>query len=147
MNPAGEWHWQFLCFKSELEGNPVQEWFDGLPDEVQDEIRDLLRYLRSKTNSKWQKPEYDPLDGEGGISELRPRKVSCKESGKIRTYTCRIYGFSGPREYKHSYTFLHGNDKGNVRNDVNGKRIAKERLGQIERREATVQEFQEWPDS
>jgi hypothetical protein len=146
MNEAAEWQWQFLCFKSEREGCPVQSWFDGLPDDAQDEIRDLLGYLRIKTKSKWEKPSFDPLAGEGGISELRPGKISREESGVIKTYTYRIYGFRGPREFEHSYTFLHGNDK-NVRNDKDGKRIAKERLVQIERREATVCEFQERADS
>jgi hypothetical protein len=146
MNLAEEWQWRFLCFKSEREGNPVQKWFDGLPDEAQEEIRDLLGYLRVKTKSKWEEPEFDPLKGEGGISELRPSPILREESGKVRKYTCRIYGFFGPKEYEHSYTFLHGNDK-NVRNDIDGKRIAKEHLGQIEHRQATVHEFQEWPDS
>jgi len=148
MNAAEEWEWRFVCFKSRREPNPVQEWFDGLPDEVQDEIRDLLQHLRVKINSKWQRPAFDPLVREGGIiSELRPRQVPCEENGEVRTYTCRIYGFFGPKGHKHSYTFLHGNDKGNVRDDVDGKLTAKDRFGQIEREEATVQEFKEWPDS
>jgi len=146
MSATTKWQWRFLCFKSEREGCPVQIWFDGLPNEAQDEICDLLRYLRFKTKSKWKKPTFDPLEGEGGISELRLGKISREESGVIKTYTYRIYGFRGPKGFKHSYTFLHGNDK-NVRNDKDAKRIAKERLGQIERREATVCEFQESPDS
>jgi hypothetical protein len=146
MSAKAKWQWKFLCFKSEQEGCPVQGWFDGLPDDVRDEICDLLQYLRVKTKSKWRKPTFDPLKGEGGISELRAGKISREESGVIKTYTYRIYGFRGPKEFKHSYTFLHANDK-NVRNDKDGKRIAKERLRQIERREATVCEFQEWSDS
>lgn len=146
MSETTEWQWQFLCFISEHEGCPVQSWFDDLPDEVRDEIRDILRYLRFKTKSKWEKPTFDPLEGEGGISELRLGKISREENGVIKTYTYRIYGFRGLRELDHSYIFLHGNDK-NVRNDKNGKRIARERLGQIERREATVCVFQEGTDS
>ena len=146
MSDESSWRWTFLGFESDLEGRPVQTWFFGLPDNAQDEIRDLIRYLRNMTNSRWQKPAFDPLEGGGGISELRPDDVSHEEDGEIKTVTYRIYGFFGPKERKNSYTFLHGTDK-KERNDKAGKQIAKDRLGQLGRGEATVHEFQEWPDS
>jgi hypothetical protein len=86
-----KWEWEFLGFKSDAEGCPVQLWFDALPDEAKEEIEDLVRYLRVKTRSRWQRPGFDPLDGSCGISELRPRDVSVEVDGKLEeiTYRCR----------------------------------------------------------
>jgi hypothetical protein len=116
-------------------------WFDGLPEYVKDEIRDLLRYLEKMTSRLWRKPEFDPLKGEEEISELRPCDVSVENNGMIETATYRIYGFFGPRGHENAYTFLHGTIK-TARNDTHGKRIARERLKQLGRGEATVHEFE-----
>ena len=67
--------WDFYGFESRAEGRPVQEWFDQLPIEAQEEITDLVEHLRVRVASQWRKPEFDPLDGEGGISELRPTNI------------------------------------------------------------------------
>jgi hypothetical protein len=125
------WTWQFLGFNSDVEPCPVQEWFNGLPDEAKDEIIDLFKYLRVKTKSRWQRPTFDPLVGSCGISELRPRDVRMEnEEGKVEEVTYRIYGFFGP--WKHFYTLLHGTRK-DVKNDEHGKEIACRRLEQIKR--------------
>jgi hypothetical protein len=116
-------------------------WFDGLPEDAKDEIRDLLGYLEKMTATKWRRPEFDPLEGDSGISELRASNTSSENNGEIKTAIRRIYGFFGPKERKRSYTFLHGAEK-IVGNDKNGKRIARERLKRLERGEATVHEFE-----
>lgn len=132
-----EWRWSFLGYGSAEDGRPVQIWFDQLPEEAKDEIRDLLVHLEKMTNRLWRSPEFDPLDGEGGISELRPDNVTVEMDGGLVTLTLRIYGcFSG-----RSYIFLHGTRK-TVSNDKNGKRIARGRLEQLKRGEATVHSFQ-----
>lgn len=128
-----EKEWTFFGFESPQEGRPVQRWFDLLCEDDKDEIRDLLLYLKVGKRL-WRKPEYDPLIGEGGISEIRVPDIRDSRG----TITYRIYGWFGPRGWE--YTFLHATDK-KVRNDKDGKRIAKNRLGQIEQSTATVHRF------
>lgn len=111
----------------------MQDWFDRLPEEDQDEVRDLMGWLQNQTSHTWHKPEFDPLEGEGGISEIR---IDLRSAGRPSFY--RIYGFFGPT--KGTYTFLHATDK-DVKNDHNGKRIAREHLGRIQRNDATTHEF------
>ena len=119
--------WEFYGFESRAEGRPVQDWFDNIPVEAQEEISDLVGHLRVRIASQWRKPEFDPLDGEGGISEIRPTNIRSEEG--CDTY--RIYGWRGyPNEW--SYTFLHGTKKGE-KNDREGKDFAKWRLDQIAR--------------
>jgi Phage derived protein Gp49-like (DUF891) len=135
-----EWRWQFLGFESVGDGRVVQDWFDNLPDDVRDEIRDLLGYLEKMTDRLWKKPEFDPLAGAGGISELRPKDVSVEVGGRIEAKTYRIYGFF-PKDRPHTYIFLCGKRK-DVKNDEPGKRVAKRRLEQLIRGEATVHKFE-----
>jgi len=137
VNEGTKWRWQFLGFESVQEGQPVQVWYDDLPEEVQEEIRDLLDYLAIMTDRLWRKPEFDPLVGAGGISELRPGEVSVERDGKIETQTYRIYGCHRLR----AYVFLHGNRKG-VKNDQPGKQTAIRRLRQLEDGKAGVHEFE-----
>jgi len=119
----------------------VQAWFDSLPEDVKDEIRDLIRHLEKVTDSLWRRPEFDGLRGERDISELRPSDVSVEIGGTIETFTCRIYGFFGPKNQKNDiYTFLHATKK-TVRNDRSGKRIARNRLAQLERGNGTIHRF------
>jgi hypothetical protein len=139
LNQGIEWRWQFLGFESK-EGRLVQAWFDGLHEDVKDEIRDLVvTYLSKLTNKLWRRPEFDLLDGAGGISEIRPKEVSVEKDGEIETETYRIYGFF-PKDRRHTYVFLHGTRKG-MKNDGPGKRIARDRLRQLEQGKATVHEF------
>jgi hypothetical protein len=133
-----KWVWEFWGFKSDAEGCPVQVWFHALPEEAKEEIRDLVRYLRVKTRSKWQKPSFDPLRGSCGISELRPDDVSAEVNGRLEEFTYRIYGFFGPGQ--HAYTFLHGTRK-EATNDRQGKEIACRRLEAIKLKRATVHGF------
>jgi hypothetical protein len=128
------WKWKFYGFESLLEGRPVQEWFNNLPADHKDEIVYLLLQLQSATASKWRRPEFDPLKAAGGISEIIIRDI--RDWAGVAYY--RMYGYFGPGE--HEYTFLHAIDK-DVKNDIEGKRIAKERLDKIEREEARVHEF------
>ncbi len=122
-----------------MEARPVQSWYDDPHEDARDEIRDLLNYLQKLTSSLWHRPEFDELDGAGGISELRPRDITLEIKGKLESMSYRVYGYFGPAEGV--YTFLHGVRK-DVRNDTRGKRIARERLRQIEHGEATTHEFE-----
>jgi hypothetical protein len=120
--PANQnWLWSFMGLRCVDDGlRPVQNWFNGLPLEAKAEIIDLLQALQVVTAHRWGKPEFDPLKGAGGISEIRPENVR-SESG---SETYRIYGFFGPN--RREYTLLYGTLK-TVRNDHDGKRIARER--------------------
>jgi hypothetical protein len=143
------WRWEFYGFQSDIEGRPVQAWFDSLSPEDRDEIVDLLDYVRNTTNKPWPEKVFDPLAGEGGISEIKMDNIRCFREGRVKQVTYRIYGFFGPRQFEHSYTFLHGTEK-EVRNDRIGKELAKGRLDEIRRGTARIPhkfEFQKRPDS
>jgi hypothetical protein len=131
---ANEWRWTFHGFESLSEGRPVQVWFDGLPEDHRSEIAFLLMQLENVKASLWRRPEFDPLDGAGGISEIIIPDI--RDSSGVTYY--RIYGYFGPGEHK--YTFLHGTDK-DVKNDIEGKKIARDQLGKIERGEAGIHKF------
>jgi len=135
------WRWQFLAFKSKAEGQPVQIWFDALPEDDKYEITDLLDYLQKVTDRLWPEAVFDPLKGAGGISEIKIPDIRCFRDGKVKSITYRIYGFFGPKGYIHSYTFLHGAEK-SVKNDVVGKQIAKGRLDELERGTAGIHKFE-----
>jgi hypothetical protein len=117
--------WEFFGFESKAEGRPVQAWYNRLRVEAKEEITDLVEHLRVRVASQWGWPDFDPLDGEGGISELRPANIHCEEG----SLTYRIYGVRG-YPGKWSYTFLHGVRK-EERNDMEGKEFAKWRLRQL----------------
>jgi hypothetical protein len=117
--------WEFYGFKSKQEGFVVQKWFNEIEPSAQDEIINLITYLRTRPSGQWIRPDFDPLDGEGGISELRPRDIRAATGNTAY----RIYGFRG-HPTKYCYTFLHGTDK-DVSNDIEGKAIAKGRLSQL----------------
>lgn len=133
---SDKWQWEFLGFESAAEGRPVQAWYDSLDEDQRLDIILLCEYLAEMTNKRWKLPEYDPLRGEGGISEIR---ASDARSGEGILYG-RIYGVRSWRQYQGSYIFLHGTNK-EVKNDRDGKAIARERLEQLERGEAKVHEF------
>ena len=140
-----EWRWTFHGYKSDNDGCPVQDWFDCLPEDDRDEIASVLNYLRNITNRAWEAlEEFDPLFGEGGISEIRIPQITRLEHGVIQKITYRIYGYFGPGKLQ--YTFLHGTDK-KERNDKHGKQIAKIRFGQIQRGNADIHRFSFEKDS
>jgi len=130
--------WMFLGFQSPTEGQPVQSWFDNLIEEHRDEIKDRLNIMQVMPRSEWEDPDnalFDPLIGEGGISEIRFDQIICVR-GK---FYYRIYGFFGPEE-EESYNFLHAVNK-RKRNDKHGKAIAKRRLEEIQNSEAGLHPF------
>jgi hypothetical protein len=133
-----KWRWEFWSFESVNDGLPVQDWFDGLVDIEREEIVDLLAYLQNMTDRLWRRPEFDPLEGDNGISEIRVPDLRLPKQGKVEKITYRIYGFRGPGEGV--YTFLHATDK-DVKNDKLGKAIARERLAQLRRGDATIRKF------
>jgi len=134
MSIVQTWRWEFYGFESMSDGPVVQVWFNGLSQEARDEIADIFQSLQLVTARRWKRPEFDPLEGEGGISEVRPADIRC-DAGCL---TYRVYGYFGANS--HQYTLLHGTTK-LLRNDIHGKRIAKERLARIERGDATVHKF------
>jgi len=128
------WRWRFLGYESDDEARPVQIWYDSLSPEARDEIRDLCQWLQVVTDKQWREPGFKDLPGAGGISEIRPDDIRTQDGN----FTYRVYGYFGPDE--HEYTLLHGTLK-LERNDRNGKRIARERLGRLKRKEARTHEF------
>ena len=140
------WRWEFLGFRSQAEGRPVQVWFRKLLDEDKDEIVYWLGFLQNYIERPWPEFAYDPLNGEGGISEIRFPEMRRFRDGEYKVIVYRIYGWFGPE--KRCYTFLHGTDK-DVRNDQIGKQIARIRLEELRRKAAGVYkfEFEEESDS
>jgi len=127
---------EFYGVESEREGCPVQQWYDNTVNmDGQDEIFNLASHLSALPSGLWRRPDFDPLEGEGGISEVRPKDIRSIDGN----FTYRIYGVLGHPD-KWSYTFLHGTDK-DVKNDRIGKEIAKRRLRELEERRATVHRF------
>jgi hypothetical protein len=128
--------WTFLDFESAAEGTPVQSWFDSLPEDHRDEVKDRLGFLQVTPRSDWDEPYFDPLVGEGGeISEIRFDPIK----GVRGKFHYRIYGYFGLEE-EESYKFLHATNK-QQRNDRDGKAIAKRRLRQLQSREADFHQF------
>jgi len=117
------------------EGRIVQDWFNGLILEAREEILNLVLHLERLPMGLWRRPDFDPLEGEGGISELRPMSVRCAEGNIVY----RIYGLRGYPD-SHSYMFLHGTDK-DEKNDIEGKEHAKRRARQLARKEAHAHKF------
>src|SRR5438874_8559877 len=114
--------------------------------------KSLICLIRCKRRmiAAGRKKYFDPLRGEGGISEIKIPNIRCFRDGKAKSITYRIYGFFGP--YKQCYTFLHGTEK-EVKNDTVGKQIAKGRLDELPRDLGTGRvsvrkfEFEEKSDS
>src|SRR6266566_1568366 len=53
--------WTFLDFESADEGQPVQSWFNSLPEDHRDEVKDRLGFLQVTPRSLWDEPFFDPL--------------------------------------------------------------------------------------
>jgi hypothetical protein len=129
--PAEPILWTFHGYVTPA-GNPtVQDWFDALEDEEKDAIRDVTTYLQLLPRHLWTKPEFESFDPE--LSEIRIRVSSLKK-------IYRIYGTFWPTGVRHSYTFLIGKNK-KVDNDKQGKREATDRLKELRRGDASVEQF------
>jgi hypothetical protein len=124
--------WTFYGYLTPAGGKEVQEWFDALLEEEQDEARDTIAYLQSQPVQLWVKPDHFPLGD--GLSEIR-----FKVNSLNREY--RIYGFFWPKGKRFSYTFLLGRDKkvGNPKHDIAEARKRKDR---IESGKASTYEFE-----
>ena len=48
--------WTFLDFESADEGQPVQSWFNSLPEDHRDEVKDRLGFLQVTPRSLWDEP-------------------------------------------------------------------------------------------
>jgi hypothetical protein len=131
---------EFFGIDVEGEGRVVQSWFNGLTVYARDEILNMVLHLERLPMGLWEgvgdrSRDFDPLEGDGGISELRPMDIRSDEGNTVY----RIYGWMGYPGSK-SYKFLHGTDK-DVKNDVEGKAIAKWRTEQLVRGEAHPHKF------
>jgi len=126
---TGTWNWTFFGFETPASNRPVQDWFYGLPEDAQDDARDILGDMQHLPNHLWRRPEFDQLDN--GISEIR-------FDGKAGTF--RFYGYFGPRGQRQTYTLLHGAMKKKSK-DRAAQELAEDRRDQIERGEARVYEF------
>ncbi|MGA2134107.1 MAG: type II toxin-antitoxin system RelE/ParE family toxin [Bryobacteraceae bacterium] len=126
--------WAFYGYRTPSGRADVQDWFDSLPDEVKDEIRDRLAYLQKSEISGWCKPEFEHLGD--SISEIRI-KVSVPHLKAVY----RIYGTFWPEGRRYSYTLLLGKDK-KVNNDRHGKLEAIKRLKRLQQGEAIIHEFE-----
>jgi phage-related protein len=131
---SGEaWNWTFYGFQTPGQNRPVQEWYDSLPDalpsDARNEIKDILAYLQVTPNSQWGKPEFSPLGD--GLFEIRYEDAD---------YWYRIYGCYWPDGVRQVFTFLHATTK-KVKNDTDGKSLARKRKAQLQRQEATIHKF------
>jgi Phage derived protein Gp49-like (DUF891) len=129
MKRVEEWNWAFRGYQTAVDGQPVQDWFDDLPEDAQDEARAAIGYLQHLPIRLWGPPTFKHLGN--SLSEIRFR---------LLTVRYRIYGYFGPKGYVRTYTFLHGTDK-KVSNDRDGKELASDRLGKIERNRASTHAF------
>jgi len=113
--------WAFYGYQTPSGGKEVQEWFNALLEEEQDEARDRIGYLQSQPLRLWAKPEYFPLGD--GLSEIR-----FKVNSLNREY--RIYGCFWPKGKRFSYTLLLGRGKktGNPKHDIAEARKRKDRV-------------------
>ena len=125
---ADELPWILYGFVTAAENQVVQEWFDGLAEEIREEIHDSLMYHVQVERHLWRRPGFDEL-GEEGISEFQ---------FKAEGAWYRIYGDFGPE--RHEYTFFHGCEK-KVKNDKAGKRVAKARQKQLRQNEGSTHIF------
>ena len=126
--------WTFYGYVTPNGRRDVQEWFDALRPEEQDEARDVLTYLQRLPRHSWRKQDFDILDHD--ISEIR-FKVNVLHVQRIY----RIYGAFWPAGRRHSYTFLIGKDKKGD-NDRRGKHEAIQRLRMLRNEETTIHEFE-----
>jgi len=124
--------WTFLGFESAKEGRPVQTWFDGLPPDHLDAVKDRLGVLQVTSRGDWDEPFFDPLIGEGGISEIKFDPIKCMKG----QFYYRVYGFFEDE----AYIFLHATNK-KVKNDRPGKAIAKRRLHELQESRADVHQI------
>jgi phage-related protein len=127
MNGREQWDWTFLGFETPARNRPVRDWIGALPEAARDELVDVLLQFQVRPNGQWAAEHFKPL--EDGISEIRFRTA---------THRYRVYGCFGGQQQ--TYIMLHGTDK-KVSNQRDAKRLAKDRMGQLQRREAGTHPF------
>jgi putative component of toxin-antitoxin plasmid stabilization module len=121
-----QWNWRFFGFETPAKNRPISDWINGLPDDARDELVDVLLHLQVRPNNEWPAEHFKPL--EDGISEIR---------FKTAAHKYRIYGCFGEAQ---SYFMLVATDK-KVSNQKDAKQLAKNRRGQLQRREAGSHPF------
>ncbi|HEY1903607.1 MAG TPA: hypothetical protein VGG56_14330 [Terracidiphilus sp.] len=121
----------FAGYVSEAGGRLIQDWYDGLPEEERDEVKDTLNYLASLPPAQWRRPEFDKLDPP-------LHEIGCKANAK--NHWIRIYGVFDKNQ-RGRFIFLYGNGGKKVKNDKPGKRNALARLSLLEQGKARTHEF------
>ena len=131
--------WDWYQFSSERDPMPIEDWLAKMKDEYPDHflaIKDQLAQMQVTPFSEWEDERlFDPLEGEGGISEIR---IDPPFYVNQRAFFYRIYGFAD--EDRASYVFLHGTNK-RRKNDEHGKSVAKKRLAELYSGEAKAREI------
>ncbi|SRR6266700_766852 len=113
-----QWSWLFFGYETPAGNRPVRDWIRSLTNDELDELFDVLVYMRVRPNSEWPSPQnFKPLEDE--LSEVR---------FSTEDHWYRIYGFFWPA--RQNYTFLHCTGK-KVKNDRDGKKLAKDRRDQL----------------
>ena len=122
--------WDFYGYETPAGNRDVEKWFLELPEEAQDEVIDVLRYLGALPPQQWQRPEFATLGG--GLFEFR---IKVNEPKLI----VRIYGFHWP-EGQHNFTMLLGHCK-KVKNPTNEIELARKRLTQVTAKKVNIHVF------
>ena len=126
MDQRQQWKWDFFGFETPAGNRPISNWINSLFDDAKDELVDVLLHLQIRPNNEWPAEHFKPL--EDGISEIRFKTAS---------HRYRIYGCFGEGQ---SYFMLVATDK-KVSNQKDAKQLAKDRRGQLQRREARSYPF------
>jgi len=121
-----QWNWTFLGFETPVGNRPIRDWINALSEGAREELVDILLQIQVRPNDEWAAEHFKPL--EDGISEIRFRTA---------THKFRIYGCFGNGQ---TYIMLVSTDE-KVSNQKDAKRLAKDRRGQLQRREARTHPF------
>ena len=119
----------FAGYVSEAGGKIMQEWFDALPYDVKDEIRDTVNHLSAIPVTEWKRPQAD---------KVRPPLIEIR--GKTSGHEIRIYGVFDD-EVRARYILLNGNEAKKKGYDGQAQELALKRLGLIKSGKASTHEF------
>jgi hypothetical protein len=121
----------FAGYVSEARRQLVQEWYDGLPVEERDEIKDTANYLQSLPITSWQRPEYD---------KVTPplHEIGCKAN--VKNHWIRIYGV-WDKKIRGRFVMLLGNESKKKGYDKEGQGLALKRFALLEQGKGSTHEF------
>ncbi len=105
--------WSFSGYVTEAGRRPVQDWYDGLPEEEYEELQDTLNYLADIPI--WKRPEFDKVMPP--LHEIQGKGISVKSCGT------RIYGVFDPG-VRRRFVMLNGEEAKKKSHDMSGQRLA-----------------------